>query len=169
MKDILLNLYAFNLKYAQQLVEDVEDELMTKKPAQGLENHPAFTLGHLASAGALMSKYLGGPYEFDDEWEEIFRRRGPGDPRQPDEERGLYPDKETILRALTKQHELVEKLIRGLDETRFSEPARWRFDSHMSTLGDLLFFTCVTHECMHLGQLASWRRAMGLPSALAKL
>ena len=60
-------------------------------------------------------------------------------------------------------------MIKNLEESRFTEPATWRFSAHMPTLGDLLYFMCVTHEAMHLGQLAAWRRAMDLPSALAKL
>ena len=169
MKNILINTYGFNLRYAKELVSDVEDAMMTKSPAEGLENHPAFTVGHLASAAAMTSKYLGGPYEFDPDWESIFRRKCPGDPRSPVKNSALYPKKEALLKELTKQHNLVEELILSLDESRFSEPAKWRFNEYMPTLGDLLFFMCITHESMHLGQLAGWRRAMGLSSALAKL
>ena len=57
---------------------------MAFSPGVGFENHPAFTLGHLISAAALTSKYLGGPYEFKPEWEELFKRKGPGDPRKPE-------------------------------------------------------------------------------------
>ena len=169
MKQILLNSYAFNLKYANALVADVEDKWMTHSPAKGIENHPAFTLGHLASAGALTVKYLGGSYDFDQDWERIFKRNGPGDPRLPEPNSDVYPSKEDLLRELAKQHQKVEELITSLQDDRFDHPAKWRYTSHMPTLGDLLYFMCITHEAMHLGQLACWRRAMNLPSALAKL
>ena len=169
MKLILINSYNFNLQYANKLVADVEENLMTRSPAKGLENHPAFTLGHLTSAAALTSKYLGGPYNFDPEWENLFRRKGPGDPRTPDTNIDLYPTKNLLLDELKRQHRLVEQLISALDENRFNEPAIWRFNEYMPTLGHLLHFMCITHESMHLGQLAAWRRAMGLPSALAQL
>jgi hypothetical protein len=169
MKDYLLNLYHFNLKYAHMLVEDVEEKFMTHSPSTGLENHPAFTLGHLISAAALTSKYLGGPYTFDPKWEQLFRRRGPGDPTLPEKNAALYPSKETLLTELTIQHKVVSDLILNLAEARFKEFTKWRFDEQMPTLGDVLFFMCVTHESMHLGQLAAWRRAMDLPSALGKL
>lgn len=169
MKKYLTNSYDFNLRYAKELVIDVEENMMAHSPAKGLENHPAFTLGHLVSAAALTSKYLGGPYEMKSEWEKLFRRKGPGDPRLPELNMALYPKKDELLEELTKQHKLVEDLILKIDDKRLSEPAKWRFDDHMPTLGDLLFFMCVTHESMHLGQLAGWRRAMGLPSALANL
>ena len=169
MKNILINNYKFNLRYAILLVEDVDDKFMTHSPSRGLENHPAFTLGHLVSAAALTSKYLGGPYEFNSEWEKLFRRKGPGDPRKPETNSRLYPSKGNLIDELTKKHRIVEELILKLDNIKFDEHIEWRFHKYMPTLGDLLFFMCVTHESMHLGQLSGWRRAMGLPSALARL
>lgn len=169
MKNLLINNYQFNLQYAHQLVADVEDQLMTRSPAEGLENHPAFTIGHLVSGAALTSKYLGGPYELDADWEHLFKRNGPGDPRYPNKDEALYPTKEELLNELKRQHKLVESLILNLDEARLDEPVKWRFHNYMPNLGDLLVFMCITHESMHLGQLAAWRRAMGLFSALAKL
>lgn len=155
--------------YAYQLLADVGEDLMCKSGGKGLENHPAFTIGHLITGTALMSKYLSGVYEISPEWDAIFRRKGPGDPRLPVTDESLYPGKEVLLNALNQQHEQLELLIADLKEENFREQINWRFDNHMPTLGDLLFFMCVTHEAMHLGQLAVWRRAVGLPSALAKL
>lgn len=169
MKEILVRSYQFNLKYSYELVIDLNDSMMTTTPGKGFENHPAFTIGHLVTAAALTAKYLGGAFELKPGWEELFRRKGPGDPRIPDTHSDLYPNKEELLAELTKQHRQVEDLILKLDEKRYNEPAQWRFSDHMPTLGDLLFFMCISHENMHLGQLAAWRRAMNLPSALARL
>ena len=83
LKEYILEAYAFHLLYAQELVSDLNDEMMTKSGGTGLENHPAFTLGHLVSAAALTSRYLKGPYAIDPKWEKLFRRKGPGDPRRP--------------------------------------------------------------------------------------
>lgn len=169
MKQIILNAYDFNLKYAKQLVKDVDESMMTHTPCNGLENHPAFSLGHLVTAAALTSKYLDGPYELDSKWETLFRRKGPGDPRKPSMDVTNYPSKKELLNALSTQHNLVESLITNLDNDRFNEATKWRFQTYMPTLGDLLFFMCVSHESMHLAQVAAWRRAMNLPSALAEL
>jgi len=169
MKEILIRSYRFNLKYAYELVADLDDTMMSNSPGKGFENHPAFTLGHLVTAASLTVKYLGGPYALRPGWEELFRRKGPGDPKLPDSNSDLYPKKEELLEELSKQHQLVEELIMNLDEKRFKEPAEWRFNDHMPTMGDLLFFMCISHENMHLGQLAAWRRAMEMPSALINL
>jgi len=169
MQKALISSYQFNLEYAKILVDDLSDEWMTYTPAKGLENHPAFTLGHLVSGAALTAKYLGGPYELPKDWEILFKRNGPGDPTLPDPDPSKYPNKKELLEALTTQHKLVEYLILDLDEKRLLAPFSWRFKHHYPTLGDMLTFMCLTHESMHLGQLAAWRRAMDLPSALAKL
>ena len=169
MINTLISSYQFNLKYAHELVADLDETMMTTSPGKGFENHPAFTMGHLVTAAALTVKYLGGSYELKPGWEELFRRKGPGDARLPEINSDLYPKKEELLAELSKKHRQVEDLILKLDEIRFKETAQWRFEDHLPTMGDLLYFMCISHENMHLGQLAAWRRAMGLPSALANL
>jgi hypothetical protein len=169
MKEIILNAYRFNLEYARSLVGDLDEKMMTQSFKPGLENHPAWTLGHLVSGATLTSKYLGGPYEISESWELLFRRTGPGDPTKPDLDLQKYPSKKELLSELSKQHYIVENLIVEIDSDRFAEDAKWRYSKYMPSLGDLLYFMCVTHESMHLGQLAAWRRAMKLDSALAKL
>ena len=163
----ILNLYKFNLKYAQELVADVDDEMMAISPSKGLENHPAWTLGHLVTAAGLTAKYLGAEYKISKEWDEIFRRRGPGDPRTPTDTK--YPSKSELLKALTVGHSEVEQLLEDMSDEFLDTETRWRFSEHLPTNRELIYFMCVTHEAMHLSQLASWRRAMDLPSALANL
>ena len=161
--------YDFNLEYAKALVHDLTVDQMTIIPTTGLENHPAFTLGHLVSGSALLVEDLGGEFEMPDKWADLFLRKGPGDPRKPDPDKGKYPSKELLLGELEDQHNKVKKLLNSLDKKKFSESIEWRFSSYMPTLLDIIVFMCVNHEAMHLGQLAAWRRAMGLKSALATL
>ncbi len=168
-KETLLRSYAFNLKYAEKLVADIPQDKMTHSDVKGLENHAAFTLGHLVSAAALTVKYLGGAYSMPDGWDDLFRRKGPGDPRMPSEEVEKYPSKKELLNELKNLHQQVEELIKELDVSRLDEPAEWRLNSYMPTMADLLYFICINHENMHLGQLAGWRRSLGFDSALAKL
>ena len=47
------------------------------------------------------------------------------------------------------------------------EAARDKFDGEFPTVAGAALFLAVTHEALHLGQVAAWRRARGLPSALA--
>lgn len=165
----IIHQYDFNLRFAKILVEDLSEEQMTLCPYPGLENHPAFTLGHLITGSALTNEDLGGKYEIPDGWSELFLRRGPGDPRLPDLEKSIYPLKEELITELENQHERLKDKIRLIDPFKLNEPISWRFSYYMPTLKDLLIFMCINHEAMHLGQLSAWRRAMKLPSALAML
>jgi len=159
----------FNLDYAKKLVEDLSETQMTFKPADGLENFPAFTIGHLVTGCAMMVEDLGGEYKIPEGWSELFLRTGPGDPRLPNPDSNVYPSKEDLLDELERQHEKIKNILLSSDIVKISEEVKWRFHNYFPTLFDLTLFMCVNHEAMHLGQLAAWRRAAKLPSALSKL
>lgn len=165
----IIRQYDFNLSYAKALVEDLSESQMTTVPANGLENHPAFTLGHLISGSALIAEDMGAKFEMPDGWSELFLRKGPGDPRKPDPDKSKYPSKQMLLRELENQHEKVKVMLNKIQDNDLHQNIKWRFSKYMPTLSDLVIFMCINHEAMHLGQLAGWRRAMGLQSALATL
>ena len=161
--------YDFNLRWANILVEDLNGDQMTISPYTGFENHPAFTLGHLITGSAMMAEDLGGTFHVPNGWKELFIRKGPGDPTLPTTDAKAYPEKNILLDELHKQHEIVKELLLLSDENKFNEKIKWRFNTYLPTLLDLVMFMCLSHESMHLGQLSAWRRAMKLPSALSKL
>jgi hypothetical protein len=163
----ILRQYDFNLRYARALVFDLPEEQMTLVPSKGLDNHPAFTLGHLVSGSAGLAEDLGAPMDMPVGWKELFLRKGPGDPRRPDPDGAKYPSRDALLGELQRQHDRVKTLLAACSMDDLRQPVKWRFSDGMPTLGDLVAFMCITHESMHLGQLAAWRRAMQLPSALA--
>ncbi len=165
----IIHQYDFNLAYAAALVNDLSQEELCFLPSKGLENHPAFTLGHLVTGSALTTKYLGGTYEIPEGWETLFLRKGPGDPRLPEINPNLYPAKETLLSELSNQHQKVKSLLLKIDHEALLADKKWRYSAYFPRLIDCIHFMCVTHEAMHLGQLAAWRRAMNLDSALKKL
>ena len=167
--EAILKQYDFNLDYSKALVQDLSKEQMTSVPSPGFENHPAFTLGHLVSGSAMMAEDLGASFEMQANWQDLFLRKGPGDPRMPEPNKNKYPTKEELLKALEEKHKVVKQLLLGMEEHKLNEKIKWRFSKYMPSLLDLVIFMCVNHEAMHLGQLAAWRRAMNLPSALAKL
>ena len=169
MLTYIIHQYNFNLVWAKGLVEDLEENQMAVTPCTGLENHPAFTLGHLASASALLLSRLGGKPDIPESWTTVFQRSGPGDPQLPTAEIELYPNKKQLLDEMERQHNLVIDTLLVLDEMKLKSEMSWRFSRYFPTTLDLIQFMCVSHEAMHLGQLSAWRRAMSLPSALATL
>jgi uncharacterized damage-inducible protein DinB len=140
-----------------------------------LENHPAWTIGHLVTGSDILAEDLGLERDLPEGWRELFERRGPGDPRLPDPDRDAYPPMGALLAELERQHSRVERAWRErlaaaeAGDAGLSTPTTWRFDDVLPTLGDAVLFLAVSHEAMHLGQLSAWRRARGLPSALASL
>lgn len=167
--ETIIRQYDFNLEYAKALVNDLTEDQMTIVPAKGLDNHPAFTIGHLISGSADLARDLGAEFDMPDNWADLFVRQGPGDPRKPDLDKSKYPSKLLLITELENQHDKVKTLLNNLEENKLNESLTWRFSNFMPTLEDVVAFMCINHESMHLGQLAAWRRSMGLESALASI
>ncbi len=167
--DLVLAGYAWNLRYAEALVADLAPEQWTLSLGPGLENHAAWTLGHLVTGSDLMADEFGLARTCDETWIELFERRGPGDPRLPHADADIYPTGTTILDALQTQHARVAQRFAELVPAQLDAAVEWRFDGEFPTTHLLSLFMLVSHEAMHLGQLAAWRRAQGLPSALAAM
>jgi len=165
----IINQLNFNRKYAKQLIDDVPQEKMNTRPSAGLENHPAFTIGHLVTAYANLMNNLTGEFILAPGFKEVFLRNGPGDPRLPDEDTGVYPSKEELLSELDSQHERLVKHLQSISPEKLNEKFEWRLGAYFPTYGNRIMFLCVNHYAMHLGQLAAWRRAMGMDSALARM
>lgn len=166
----VLRCYSWNLQYAEALVADLSEDDWARSAGAGLENHPAWTLGHLVSGSDILAEDLGLPRDMPAEWVELFERRGPGDPRLPESDPAAYPSRDELLAELRRQHKRVTAAWLAAEaEGKLDENVSWRFDAALPTLGDVSIFLAITHEAMHLGQIACWRRAHGLPSALATM
>lgn len=159
----VLRVYGMNLKLAEMHVSDLSDAQMVEQPA-GVINHPAWTLGHLAMVADNLAKLLG----LESTYPEAWRAAGmPGG--TPTGNAADYPTKQQLLNQLTAQHQRVAEAFGAVDAGRLAQPhpnerARERFP----TVGDYAVTLMTTHEAGHLGQLAAWRRAMGLPSATGR-
>jgi len=149
--------YGFNLKKAKQFVADITAEQMCQQP-HGLVNHPAWSLGHLCGTSVLILKTLGHDASLPPAWGDVFKTGGipSGDP-------SVFPSKEELLATLESLHGRVSEAFANADAATLaaptpSEAARKTFP----TVGDIVVFLMTSHEMDHLGQLAAWRRAMGL-------
>lgn len=161
--------------YAEQLVEDLDEAMMDMIPGVGHENTPRFTLGHLCIASALTVWVLQHPDEGKDSivldvpdgYEDQFRRMGPDDRRLP-ETSEHPPGRDDLLLELRRQHDRVAQQLHETPEEVFSLRVEWKLSHHLPRIADIVMFQCL-HEMLHLGQLASWRRALDLPAAMAKM
>ena len=161
MLNHLTYLYQFNLGFAEMLVKDLSAEQMVAQPG-GVINHPAWSLGHLAVYSGDLGELLGLESNVPDGWSETFKTGG-----EPSGDPADYPSKEEILEELKQQHARNTEAVKNFDASRFSDPhpdeGRRKY---FPTRGDQIVFMMTSHEMDHLGQIAAWRRAMGLGAAI---
>jgi hypothetical protein len=155
----VLHVYAMNLGFAKRLGGDLSHEQMCAQP-HGVVNHPAWSLGHLAVAADAAGTVLGLRSELPAGWAETFKTGG-----TPAPDTSLFPDKDEILRVLEAQHVRVGQALSTVDPAVLAAPAHEKRRAHFPTVGDFAIFLMTAHEMDHLGQIAAWRRAMGLASA----
>ena len=165
---LLLNAYDFGFHYATRLVEDVPEDQAGKSGGQGLENSPLFSIGHLVTGAGLTAASFHGVNSVDQTIRDVFERKGPDDQRTP-ELSGNPFTLPHLVKELGRQHELVKQGIRECPTERWSADKQWRLGKYFPTFADATWFMCVTHEAIHLGQVAAWRRWFGLPSAMARM
>ncbi len=156
----VLHAYGINLGFAKTLVNDLSTNQMCQQP-HGVINHPAWSLGHLAVSEGHLCQLLGVESPVPEGWEEAFRTGG-----TPSAEVGSYPARDELLNVLGELHEKVGKAVTVADQETLhrihpNESAR----KYFPTVGDFAVFLMTSHEMDHLGQIAAWRRAMGLGPA----
>ena len=160
MLDHVTYLYGFNLNYAEMLVKDVSDEQMVQQPG-GVINHPAWSLGHLVVSAGHLGSLLGLDSTVPEGWDKTFATGG-----TPGGEGTAYPSKAAILDALKAQHARNTDAVQRADLSTFAKPhPNESTRKYFPTVGDMVIFMMTSHEMDHLGQIAAWRRAMGLGSA----
>ena len=129
-REQIIAAFAWNIRYAEALVADLTDETWCESAGPGLENHPAWTLGHLVSGADILAEDLGLEREMKPRWRELFERRGPGDPRLPDPDPASYPSIPDVMAEFRRQHERVARQWRMLPEDKLTAPPRvalrWR-------------------------------------------
>ncbi len=161
--------------YGEKLVEGIKPEIFARKPrfksAAGETvvdcNHPAFICGHLAIYPAKMITLTGGDVaavKVPASYTDLFNQ---GVVCKDDPEGTIYPNRDEVLgHFLSSFDVLLAELAKVDDAVLFKqhpdEAARGR---GMLTIGHSVSFMANNHVMMHLGQISTWRRCFGLPSA----
>ena len=159
----VIRTYAMNLKRAEAHVQDLADDQMVQQPG-GVINHPAWTLGHLAATADNLARALGLESTFPDAWREACKTGG-----TPSGEATDFPSREQLLEQLAAQHERVAAAFAAASAELLAQPhPNPRARQVFPTIGDYAVALMTSHEANHLGQMAAWRRAMGLGSATGR-
>ena len=115
MRQSVLNTFAFDLNYLKMLVGDIPDDQMCDQPS-GLENHPAWSIGHLSAGCQFCIRLLGGEPSMPEGWTELFGR---GSTPSPDASK--YPTKAELLTELERSHQQVTELVAAVDDAKLAE------------------------------------------------
>ena len=158
MLDSELKINSFLVGYCRTLVGDIADERMAEQPLAGV-NHPAWILGHLAfTADATLGK-LGAHKALPAEWATLFSAGS-----KPSAQRGLYPSKDDLLPAVEQGYQQLRQKAATANPEQLSRPTTNPVTKQtLPTLKDMVAFLLSGHMGVHLGQLSSWRRMIGLP------
>ena len=160
MLDHVIHLYGFNLNYAKTLVGDLSAEQMVEQPA-GVVNHPAWSLGHLCVSADHLSTTLGAESRLPDGWADTFKTGG-----VPAGGLADHPSKDELITTLAMLHDRAIEVVKATDPAELEKPhPNEGTRKYFPTVGDVVIFLMTGHEMDHLGQIAAWRRAMGLGSA----
>jgi DinB family protein len=158
MLDTELKINQFLMQYCRMLVGDIADERMAEQPLPGV-NHPAWVLGHLAFSADRARGLLGAKKELPAAWTPLF---GPGS--KPSPSRRDYPSKDELLRAVEEGFERLRQQAAAAVPEQLAQPTTNPYTKHaLPTVKDGVAFLLSGHLGVHLGQLSTWRRMIGLP------
>lgn len=159
------------LRYARRLLDTIPAERFARMASPGghlvQANHPAFNIGHLTLYPVKVAQLLGadtGAAATPAHYELLFSK----DAQCADDPQGtLYPSKEELVRVFQQTYEAALGALRTSDDPLLLSPNP--VDTPMKnicpTLGSMLAFYVTGHVTSHLGQISTWRRMEGLPSA----
>ncbi|MEM1353614.1 MAG: DinB family protein [Planctomycetota bacterium] len=154
--DTILIFWERNGEYGLKLTDGLTPPQFVEQPA-GEMNHPAWVLSHLTTYHRVIDVIIQGLPLQDPADEEFGMKSKP----EPDPDRYAKPGE---LRELFEAgHRQIADRIREQGPAVFNQPLpleRWR--TWLPTTSAVIANLMVWHETLHLGQLSSWRRAMGL-------
>ncbi len=154
----VLHSFVYCLDFMSEQVADIAAADMVAQPV-GIMNHPAWVIGHLTYTCQLLGGAIGLPEWLPDNW---ARRFGPGS--APVGDASLYETKENALAILRDAQSRITQGVDQLDDSQLDEPfPDESYRGVFPTIRHAITQVFVGHTAYHIGQLAIWRRAMGLP------
>jgi len=155
------------LRYGQAVCEGIEPDRFGRRP-DGVDcNTPAWVIGHLSIYPDRVLELIGRAdlAQTDERYQSLFKD-GTASPDDPDGTH--YPAKDELLARFIERSEAVIEALGGTDDAVMlrENPVEGRFREMCPTVGAAAAFLLGAHTMMHLGQISTWRRCMGLGSAM---
>jgi len=139
----------FTRVYLHRLVDDLPDDDLASR-TEGVANHPAWTLGHLAVGWSAALSLVGRDPMIPEGWSDLF---GPGS--EPRDDRSAYPPKAELVDVLDRQQAALVDGLASLTPERASEqtPIDFLRDVFPTVRDSLLFMAVITRR----GTSGRWR------------
>lgn len=160
------------LGFAEQSLKGIEGHMFARRPAWGMGgqeiecNHAAFVYGHLAVYPPRIVAMLGGASTaapaVPGTYEALFKA---GVACKDDPHGDVYPPMDEIVRVfLEGQKAAIAAVERMSDADLTRANTTGAMQDRLPTLGAVVNFLLNDHVMMHMGQVSTWRRCMGLGS-----
>ena len=158
MLDYIKHVVGMNAEYARMHTEDIPPEQWTVAP-EGFSAHPASILTHLVAGHVWSRRSVGDPAELPADWPEAAADTSAAE-LDPDQ----YPPEDALLAALNEHRAALLAAFEAASPEDLAQPLPdEQMRQFIPTVGAMFLLSLTVHESMHLGQLAAWRRATGLP------
>ena len=155
----VLHSFAYCLDFLREQVADLTEDQMVTQP-NGIKNHPAWVIGHIAFACQLLGRAIGLPHWLPKDWSKRF-----GTGSTPVADAGLYGSREELLAILAEAQSRMTEAVKQLDDSQLDQP--FPVESYrpvFPTIRHALTQVLIGHTANHIGQLSVWRHAMNLSS-----
>jgi len=150
-------------EYGLLLAKDIPADRFCERPHATI-NHPAFVYGHLALYPNRVGELVGaGPLiELPETYAGLFEAGV-----ECADNTGQHPDKDELMRLFTEGYAKAGEAVLAAEPSVFGkENPVERMRERFPTIGIAVSFLMNNHLMMHLGQVSSWRRAVGLGSVM---
>lgn len=168
---MIANSLNFTLGLGKALLTGITPETFARRATLGGHAvdaiHPAFGYGHLSIYPARCLSMLGHDPQDAAPSERFVELFSANVQCQDDPDGTIYPSMEEVTGLFFRGHERLQSALReASDEVLAKElPDETRRD-RFPTVGCAIDFLAGGHAMLHLGQISTWRRCMGLGSAM---
>ena len=149
-------------KMLPTLLEGIADDQLSAQPIAGM-NHPAWILGHILVVEQKIARDILGRQlqtTLDANWWDIY-----GIGSKPQADRKIYKAKDFYMRGLSETAAAIAAFVKEKTDADLEAPNPDPMLSQAFPTIAVALAVAPTHRAYHSGQLAIWRKAMGLSHA----
>lgn len=158
----LVPLCRVSLGFADATLKDIKASDFGRMPTGVKTNTPAFVFGHLATYPDRVFEFIGRPElaKPDQRYVDLFSA---GKECIDDPSGKVYPPMEQIVARFRERHQALLGALSEVSDETFAKPnPNEKMKDRFPTLGIMVTFMMTSHIMMHMGQISTWRRCMGL-------